>query len=381
MSHNHVVSCDHFSPPPLSVKNICKGVISWRGYGTVIVMIEEKVQVKSVPLQGNLLGLIEEFFDYLTVEKQMSKLTIRNYRHYLERFVYWLHNVHHIDSVNVEDLDGSLISKYRVWLSTIETEIGDQIKPVTQGYHVIAIRSFLKWLIKQRYEVLAPDALELPKQRDRRLEFLSADEVERLLDMPTVSDVSGLRDKAILEMLFSTGLRVSELVGLDREQINLDRGEFGVKGKGGKVRVVFLSKRAGHWIERYLSARDDYWEPLFINFRGSVSGDDDEEGDEMKKFDVEYGKRRRLTSRSVQRIVKAYAKKAKLPIEVTPHVMRHSFATDLLQAGADIQSVQEMLGHQHISTTQIYTHVTNKQLKQVHHAFHGYSATEGEEVK
>jgi len=317
--------------------------------------------------QGNLEMLLGDFFDYLLVERQVSVLTVRNYRHYLERFAGWIFEAGRT-KFDVEEIDQTLIRKYRVWLASFPVEGGGVLDGVTQSYHVIALRSFLRWLIKTDHKVLAPDQLDLPKAKNRRVEFMSMDEVERLLEMPITSTLSGLRDKVILEMLFSTGLRVSELVGLDRDQINIERREFGVKGKGGRVRVVFLSEQATHWLESYLVTRDDEWEPLFINYRGSAQSESVEE--EMKKFDPEYGKARRLTARSVQRIVKLYAKKAKIPITITPHVIRHSFATDLLTAGADLRSVQELLGHKNIATTQIYTHVTNRQLKNVHEQFH-----------
>lgn len=317
--------------------------------------------------EGNLEPLLGDFFDYLLVERQVSVLTVRNYRHYLERFASWIFDSGH-KQFDVEEMDQALIRKFRVWLASLPTEDG-VLDPVTQSYHVIALRSFLRWLVKNNYKVLSPDLLDLPKGKNRRLEFMTSEEVERLMDMPITSTLPGLRDKVILEMLFSTGLRVSELVNLNREQINLERREFGVKGKGGRVRVVFLSERAEQWLDQYLVTRDDYWEPLFINYRGSAKTESVEE--EMKKYDPEYGKARRLTARSVQRIVKLYAKRAKIPIEITPHVIRHSFATDLLTAGADIRSVQELLGHKNIATTQIYTHVTNRQLKKVHEQFHG----------
>ena len=205
---------------------------------------------------------------------------------------------------------------------------------------------------------MSPDKIDIPKTSERQIKFLSGEQVDRFLNAPTLSTIYGKRDKAIIELLFSTGLRVSELVSLNIDDINLKRREFGVVGKGGRARVVFLSKRAAKWIERYLVARDDNFEPLFIRHRHI---DDPTLDDE----DV------RLSARSVQRMFKKYRKKLKLPIKVTPHILRHSFATDLLMAGADIRSVQEMLGHKNIQTTQVYTHVTHKHLKDVHEAFHG----------
>ena len=228
----------------------------------------------------------------------------------------------------------------------------------TQGYHVIAIRSFLRWLIKNDIAVMSPDKIDLPKIDERQVKFLTGEQVDRMLNSPSLSTIQGKRDKAIMEVLFSTGLRVSELVKLDRDKVNLDTREFGITGKGGKVRVVFLSARSVKWLGEYLRGREDHFKPLFVRHKGNI--DPTTPDDKV-----------RLTARSVQRLIKKYGQKMKLPVDVTPHVMRHSFATDLLIAGADLRSVQEMLGHKNVSTTQIYTHVTNRQLKDVHEAFHG----------
>jgi site-specific recombinase XerD len=205
--------------------------------------------------------------------------------------------------------------------------------------------------------------VELPKQGPRSVAFLNPEQIERLLSSPKISNNAGLRDRTILETLFSTGLRVSELVSLNRDQIDLERKEFGVKGKGNKLRVVFLSDTAAQWIKRYLQARKDHFKPLFIRYSGRVDAQNS-------------GEKMRLTARSIQNIVSKYAKKSGLPIEATPHTLRHSFATDLLISGADIRSVQEMLGHESIRTTQIYTHVTNRHLKEVHKAFHSRNRRE-----
>jgi site-specific recombinase XerD len=205
---------------------------------------------------------------------------------------------------------------------------------------------------------MSPDKIDLPKIEERQVKFLAGSEVDRMLNAPSLSSIQGKRDKAILEVLFSTGLRVSELTSLNRDKVNLETREFGVVGKGGKVRVVFLSSRSAKWLNDYIKARDDHFKPLFIHHKGKY--DPTTPDDKM-----------RLTARSVQRLIKKYGEKMKLPMTVTPHVMRHSFATDLLIAGADLRSVQEMLGHKNVSTTQIYTHVTNKQLKDIHEAFHG----------
>ncbi len=292
----------------------------------------------------------EEFLEYLQVERGSSPLTIRNYRHYLRRFNNWL------ESQNIrqtlKDINQDIVRGYRVYLANLG--LGRN----TQGYHAIAIRSFLKWLIKNDYSVMAPDKIDLPKVADRQVKFLTGEQMDRLLNAPSLSTIQGKRDKAILEVFFSTGLRVSELVGLNRGKIDMDRGEFGIIGKGGRARVVFLSTRAAEWLKKYLSERRDHYKPLFIHHKGKSDPTTPDE-------------KMRLTPRSIQRMIKKYVRKIKLPVEASCHTIRHSYATDLLNAGADLRSVQEMLGHKNISTTQIYTHVTNKQLREVHAAFHG----------
>jgi site-specific recombinase XerD len=300
--------------------------------------------------------LVEEFLAYLSVERGSSPLTIRNYKHYLGRFVDWLESEK--ISLKLASITSKNIQNYRLYLSKLDDGRGGVLSQKTQGYHVIAIRSFLKWLNKQDYNVLSADKLDLPKVKDRQVSFLSGEQVDRLLSAPSMSSIVGKRDKAILEILFSTGLRVSELTKLNRDSIDFDRREFGITGKGGRARVVFLSSRAAEWISLYLAARKDHYSPLFIRHKGKIDPTTEDE-------------KMRLTPRSVQRLVKKYAKKVKIPVDVTPHVLRHSFATDLLIAGADLRSVQEMLGHKNVATTQIYTHVTNKQLKGVHDQFHG----------
>lgn len=320
-----------------------------------------------MPVDKKLTELIDDFLEYLEIEKNCSPLTIRDYRHYLSRFLNWFSPARPAggpapQTKSVKNIDLETVKKYRVFLSHFTHGQGEtlSLSRATQSYHVIALRSFLRWLSKNDYETLSPEKIELPKVESRSLKFLDAGQLERLLNQPDISQMRGLRDKAILEMLFSTGLRVSELVKLNKETINLERREFGVIGKGGRARVVFISERAADWIDRYLKKRDDPYKPLFIHF--------------SKKIDPQAdGEKFRLTARTVQRILEKYCAKAKLPIKITPHGLRHSFATDLLRAGADLRSVQEMLGHKNISTTQIYTHVTNKQLKEIHETFHGKS--------
>jgi site-specific recombinase XerD len=233
------------------------------------------------------------------------------------------------------------------------------LKRVTQNYHLIALRSFLKYCLKRDIAVVAPEKIDLPKAESHSIKFLERDQVDRLLNMPEISRNDGLRDKAILEVLFSTGLRVSELVGLNRDTINFERKEFGVIGKGRRARVVFLSDSAADWLKRYLTAREDDIPALFIRYSGKKPDDGSGASESL-----------RLSSRSVQRLVEKYVKKARLPVKITPHGLRHSFATDLLSGGADLRAIQEMLGHKNVSTTQIYTHITNPQLKEIHSKFH-----------
>lgn len=304
----------------------------------------------------NLPELVTEFLEYLEVERNLSPLTIRDYRHYLDNFVNWARA--NAPILEPRDITVELIRKYRVYLAHFNSPNGNlPLKKVTQNYYVIALRSFLKYLIRKDFAVVSPDKIELPKTESRSLKFLDRDQLERLLAQPDVSKERGIRDKLLMEMLFSTGLRVSELCKLNCDQINLERREFGVIGKGGRARVVFLSDRASLWLEKYLAVRADNYKPLFIRYRGNQSP-------------VINGENMRLTTRSVQRVMDKYVRKARLPVKATPHVMRHSFATDLLINGADLRSVQELLGHKNVSTTQIYTHVTNSQLKNVHKAFH-----------
>ena len=300
-----------------------------------------------------------QFLEYLEVEKGSSPLTIRNYRHYLNRFINWL--IKEGIRQDLRDVNQEVVREYRIYLSRLSDKKGATLARKTQGYHVIALRSFLKWLIKNDFKVMAPEKIELPKISERQIKFLTGEQVDRLLNAPSQDKIAGKRDKAILEVLYSTGLRVSELTKLDRDKIDLERREFGIVGKGGRARVVFLSTRAAEWLKKYIAAREDKFKPLFIRHKGKTS----------KDISLEVGEKMRLTPRSVQRMIKKYSRKMKLPVDATPHVLRHSFATDLLMAGADIRSVQEMLGHKNIQTTQVYTHVTHKHLKDIHDEFHG----------
>lgn len=294
---------------------------------------------------------IVDFLEYLELERGRAERTIRNYDFYLKRFAKWA------DDPKPKAIDRELVRKYRLWLNrSVEGREG-KLKKSTQNYHLIALRSFLKYLAKYDIETLPPEQVELAKQSTRDVEFLERDELERLLDAPEKhSDgLIALRDKAILEMLFSTGLRVSELANLEIEQVNLDRDEFTVRGKGDKPRIVFLSDDAKGALKRYLDKRKDVSEYMFVPHDRAKSDRQD---------------RGALSPRSIQRLITKYGKAAGITKNITPHTMRHTFATDLLMSGADLRSVQSMLGHSSITTTQIYTHVTNERLKEVHKKHH-----------
>ncbi len=308
-------------------------------------------------MEKDLVTLERHFLEHLEIERNCSKLTIRNYEHYLGVLIDFLINNKKIENPEIDDLTSENIREFRLYLSRQKGTKGE-MKLVTQGYYVISLRSFLKWLVKNDMEVLQPEKLDVPKVKDHSLKFLSEEQMMRLLNQPLNSAKNGLRDRAILELLFSTGLRVSELVSLNREQINLNTREFGVIGKGGRSRVVFITKHAAEWVDKYLKSRTDHYKPLFIRILRPK--------EEIGLLDEET----RLTSRSVQNIVKKYVRQANLPVAATPHTLRHSMATDLLQRGADLRSVQELLGHKNIATTQIYTHVTDARLREVHEKFH-----------
>lgn len=310
-----------------------------------------KAQTILTPLHQQIVS----FLEHMEVERNVSRLTIRNYRHYLSRFADWFTAQGYAD---IKELTLENLRAYRVYLSRMGDEEHKELSKRTQSYHIIAMRSFLKWLTKQDILVLSPEKIDLPKSESYQMHFLTHDQLERLLSQPLVSTPRGLRDRCLIEVLFSTGLRVSELVSLNRDQVNTQTREFGVIGKGRKARVVFLSETAAQWVERYLVTRTDPYDPVFIRMNRESSPDAD-------------GESLRLTTRSVQRIIEKYAKEAKLPIKITPHGIRHTFATDLLQHGAGLRDVQEMLGHKNIATTQIYTHVTRPELKKIHDTFHG----------
>ncbi|MEO6761680.1 MAG: site-specific tyrosine recombinase/integron integrase [Candidatus Saccharimonadales bacterium] len=292
-----------------------------------------------------------DFLEYLELEQNRSQKTIANYDHYLTRLSDFA------GDIQISDIDSELIRKWRLWLNRLGTNTSDELGKTTQNYHLIALRSFLKYCLKRDIPVLAPDKIELAHTTRPQVTFLNEDELERLFAQPDITTTAGLRDRAILELLFSSGLRVSELVGLDRDHINLKRREFTVRGKGQKDRPIFISAEAADWLQQYLNQRTDTTKPLFLRYGGN------------KQVDLS-GNFHRLTARSVQRIVAHFALMAGITKHVSPHTLRHSFATNLLMNGADLRSVQAMLGHSNIATTQIYTHVTDPHLRAVHEQFH-----------
>ena len=294
--------------------------------------------------------LKQEFLEYLEIEKGRSLKTVENYDRYLKRFFEFT-------KINdTSEITDDKVREFRLWLNrqtSSKTKTGktETLKKKTQNYYLIAIRVFLKYLAKREIKSLAPERIELAKVADRSLDLISFSELERLMNTPKDKDLKSLRDKAILELLFSTGLRVSELCLLNRD-IDLKKDEMSIRGKGEKVRVVFLSQDAKNSVSDYLKKRKDMEDPLFVQISKNK-------------------KNSRLSSRSVERIVKSCAIKAGISKKVTPHIIRHQFATDLLQNGADLRAVQMMLGHANISTTQVYTHITDKHLREIHKKFHG----------
>lgn len=321
---------------------------------------------------SNINDLFKDFLEYLEIEKNRSRATIKNYDYYVNRFLIWS------KINNPSEITADLIRKYRIYLNRLEnpkSEFG--LKKSTQNYHAIALRTFLKYLAKRDIVALAPEKIELAKQPERQIEFLEGNDLKKILEAPLIiktgndeeadknkltHELIKLRDKAILELFFSTGLRVSELAKLKIEDLNLAQAEFSVRGKGGKIRVVFLSAEAKSWIKKYLEKRSDFSPYLF------VAQDFAQKGREKKED-------KPLTTRSIERLVVKYAKVAGITKKITPHTLRHSFATDLLKNGADIRSVQAMLGHSSITTTQIYTHITDKHLKDIYEKFHDHSTT------
>lgn len=309
-----------------------------------------------------LLEAIDKFLRHCEVAKNQSTKTIENYAHYLHRFVDFLeeHKSAEIpERFDMKSMTLNLVEDYQLYLNRFTDDKGKKLTKKTQSYHLIALRALLKYLTKIDIETLAPEKIELPKIGKRSVDYLTREEVEMLFNAVDMAKNSGPRDRAMLEMLYSTGLRVSELVSLNRGDVNLDRREFMVRGKGNKPRLVFLSERATNILKKYLTTRADNFEPLFISYSRGKADDD-----------ITEGEAKRLSTVSVQEVARRHGRLAGLVKPVTPHKLRHSFATELLHNGADIRAVQEMLGHASITTTQVYTHVTNRHLKEVHDKFH-----------
>lgn len=298
-------------------------------------------------MSSNLKSHIDDFLEYIEIGKDQSLQTVKNYMHYLYRFQNFAKNI------NVKDIDLKLVNKYRLFLNRFINSKGEVLSKKTQNYHIIALRAFLKYLIRQDIDTLSPEKIELAKQEKRIVSFLSGNDIEKIFSMPDTNTDIGIRDRCILELLYSTGLRVSELVSLNKKDINLQSLEFTIRGKGKKPRMVFISKRAEKWLRAYLNIRKDDYKPLFIS-------------KSKRTKNIQDAEILRLSSVSIENIVRKYAFMAGYEKKITPHTLRHSFATTLLEKGVDIRYVQEMLGHSSITTTQVYTHITNKKLKEIH---------------
>lgn len=309
------------------------------------------------PVDETLRLLIKRYLSFIEIEKNYSSWTVVKYSHYLKTFRAWFEK--HYAQEYIEKLTPDMVRKYRLYLAHFSDVKGHKLSATTQSYYVISLRAFLKYCIKKGIKTLSPDKIDLPKAEDHRIKFLDREQVERLLMAPDTSTPAGVRDRTLMEVLFSTGLRVSELAKLDVDRVDLKQKEFSVVGKGRKSRVVFLSDRSCQWLDKYLSMRNaDGYRPLWIRIMKNGQYDPSLSSEKL-----------RLSVRSIQRIVEKYRLSAGLPTRISPHVLRHSFATTLLQNGADLRSVQEMLGHKNVSTTQIYTHVTNPHLKEIHDKF------------
>ena len=305
---------------------------------------------------------IPNFLDYCEVEKGLSPVSTRNYHNFLKMFINWLKD-HDLVDIKPHELTTDHIWDYRLYLSRKQDDKGKRIKKTTQSYYLRAIRILLNYLADKDIISLPSDKIKLPKltDKDKSIKFLNFEQIEKMLNMPNTSKPDGLRDRTILEVLFSTGIRVSELTSLNVKQFNRNNlitnkftdQELVINGKGGKTRTIYFSNRSLKWLSKYLKTRNDMLTPLFINYSRNNNDDD-----------------HRLSSRSIENLVKKYTVMAGLPVDATPHTLRHSYATDLLDQGADLRSVQELLGHSNIATTRIYTHVTNKKLKDIHKKFH-----------
>ncbi len=307
---------------------------------------------------------LSDFLDWLDIEKGLSSKSQENYERFIKRFFYWL-KISKLESLKPHQLTPEHIWKYRVFLSRqYLSKTKKTLKRSTQNYYLIALRALLSYFSAKDIVSSPTDKIKLPKdiKSEKAVRFLNLGQIKKLLLVPNIKKENGLRDRAILETLFSTGLRIAELTALNREQVKIKPGskeiEIGIIGKGSRPRTVYLSERTIKWLDKYLEIRKDKEKALFINYRSRKNAS------------------RRLTARAIEKIIKKYAISAGLPITTTPHVMRHSFATDLLNQGVDLRAVQEFLGHKNITTTQIYTHITNKRLREIHQKYHG-----GKELK
>jgi site-specific recombinase XerD len=306
------------------------------------------------PIKDHITG----FLEYLEIEKGLSNKTQENYQMFLHKFLEFLKHKNKLN-LKPQDLKAEDIWDYKVFLSrSRSSSTGDLLKKTTQNYYLIALRSLLNYFTDRNIVSLPAKKINLPKdpKSEKKIKFLTLEQIEKLLDSPDTSNIQGLRDKALMETLFSTGMRVAELMSLNVNQLNLksEDMELSIIGKGNKVRTVYISHRAMHWLKEYLHLRPGNSPALFTNLRPTTDITDDQ----------------RLTIRSIERTIKYYVKLSGLPIFTSPHTLRHSYATDLLSQGVDLRSIQEMLGHSHIATTQVYTHVTNKQLRDVHKKYH-----------
>ena len=305
----------------------------------------------------SIIKLIPDFLDYCEVEKGLSNKTQENYQRYLQKFIKWLEKTNKT-SLLPHELDADKVWSYRLYLSRFQDGNGHPLKKVTQNYYLIALRALLSYFTAKDILSLPADKIKLPKdaKNEKTIKFLNLDQIEKLLLAPNTETREGLRDRAILESLFSTGLRIAELVSLNREQFSNIKDkkdlEIGIVGKGSHPRTVYFSERALEWLKKYLSDRPDKDKALFIHYKSRKDADS------------------RLTPRSIERIVKKYCILAGVPVTTTPHTLRHSYATDLMNQGVDLRTIQEFLGHRNIVTTQVYTHVTNKRLRDVHRQFH-----------
>ena len=311
--------------------------------------IRRKIQ-NGISKMTNLEKYIKQFLVYLDVEKSASPLTIREYKRYLKEFSEWTDD--YVPDFKIEKLDMPIVREFRVYLSQKRNVRGGNLAKVSQNHYIVCLRSFLKYLAKNDVDVMSADKIELPRTHSRSPKFLDSSQLEKLFAMPDTTTNWGLRDRTILELFFSTGLRVSELFRLDRDTIDLTRKEFSIVGKGSKTRLVFISDNAAKWVKKYLDTRTDDFKSLFIRYSPGNTKD------------------MRLSVSSIERMVKGYIRQAGIPVDATPHTLRHSFASDLLRNGANLMLIKDLLGHSNIATTQIYTHVTDQELREAHSKFH-----------